>query len=83
MIFDQLFGGFIAMPDDAVLMLGSGTDDWWQVLGVEPTADKRAIQNAYRALAKVHHPDAGGDAEMFKRLRAAYEQGVAKFKQVM
>ena len=79
-IFDQLFGGFIATPDDTVLMLGDGNDEWWTVLGVEPTADKRAIQNAYRALAKVHHPDSGGDAETFRRLRVAYDKGMAKFK---
>jgi len=79
-IFDQLFGGFIATPDDTVLMLGDGNDEWWIVLGVEQTSDKRAIQNAYRALAKIHHPDAGGDIEMFKRLRSAYDKGIAKFK---
>ena len=79
-IFDQLFGGFIATPDDTVLMLGDGSGEWWTVLGVESTADKRAIQNAYRALAKVHHPDSGGDAETFRRLRVAYDKGMAKFK---
>ena len=79
-IFDQLFGGFIATPDDTVLMLGDGSDEWWTVLGVEQTADKRAIQNAYRALSKIHHPDAGGDTETFKRLRMAYDKGMVKFK---
>ena len=79
-IFDQLFGGFIATPDDTVLMLGDGNDEWWIVLGVEQTSDKRAIQNAYRALAKIHHPDAGGDAGTFKRLRMAYDKGMVKFK---
>ena len=79
-IFDQLFGGFIATPDDTVLMLGDGNDEWWIVLGVEQTSDKRAIQNAYRALAKTHHPDAGGDIEMFKRLRSAYDKGMARFQ---
>lgn len=79
-VFESLFGGFIATPDDTVLMLGDGTDDWWKVLGVEQTADKRAVQNAYRALAKVHHPDAGGDEAMFKRLRYAYDKGIARFK---
>lgn len=78
-VFESLFGGFIATPDDNVLLLGDGSE-WWAVLGVEQTADKRAIQNAYRALAKVHHPDAGGDAEMFKKLRAAYDKAIARFK---
>lgn len=35
-------------------------------------ADKSAVVNAYRALAKVHHPDAGGNPDDFKRLRTAY-----------
>lgn len=76
-IFDQLFGGFIATPDDTVLMLGSGGASWWEVLGVEPNADVQAVKNAFRALAKTHHPDAGGDPEDFKRLRGAYDQALA------
>lgn len=79
-IFESLFGGFIATPEDTVLMLGDGSEDWWKVLGVEQTADKRALQNAFRALAKIHHPDAGGDAQTFAKLRAAYDKGMARFK---
>lgn len=79
-VFESLFGGFIATPDDMVLMLGDGSEQWWTVLGVEQIADKRAVQNAYRALSKAHHPDAGGDSEMFKRLRQAYDKGMARFK---
>lgn len=32
------------------------------------------IKRAYKKLAKVHHPDAGGDAEKFKRLSEAHRQ---------
>jgi len=32
------------------------------------------IKRAYKKLAKVHHPDVGGDAEKFKRLNAAHQQ---------
>jgi len=55
-----------------VLLLGSG-NEWWGVLGISRTASRAEIVNAYRALAKIHHPDVGGDADEFKRLRAAYE----------
>lgn len=71
--FAQFFLGFEAVPDDTVLMLGSGSDAWWEVLGLERTATKLDIQNAYRSLSKVHHPDAGGDEARFRRLRAAYD----------
>lgn len=74
---DQFFAGFEALPDDTVLMLGSGRQDWWEVLGVQSTATKPEIISAFRALARVHHPDAGGDAGTFKRLRQAYETGLA------
>ena len=32
------------------------------------------IKSAYKKLAKVHHPDVGGDAEEFKRLNEAHQQ---------
>jgi DnaJ-class molecular chaperone len=31
------------------------------------------LQAAYRALAKQHHPDAGGDQEQFLRVQAAWD----------
>ena len=32
------------------------------------------IKSAYKKLAKIHHPDAGGDAERFKKLNEAHHQ---------
>jgi DnaJ domain len=32
------------------------------------------IKSAYKKLAKIHHPDMGGDAEEFKKLNAAHQQ---------
>lgn len=32
------------------------------------------IKSAYKKLAKIHHPDMGGDAEKFKKLNAAHQQ---------
>jgi len=74
-IFQRIFGGFIATPDDSVLMLSDGSKPWFEVLGVRPDAGREAIRNAYRALSKIHHPDNGGSADDFRRLRIAYEQG--------
>jgi len=73
-VFAQFFLGFAATPDDTTLLLGSGQAEWWDILGVDPDADQEAIINAYRALARVHHPDVGGNAEDFRRLRGAYEK---------
>lgn len=36
--------------------------------------DHGAAKRAYRALARTHHPDHGGDAATFQRLRLAYER---------
>jgi hypothetical protein len=39
--------------------------------------DPDAAKRAYRTLARTHHPDRGGDAATFHRLRLAYERLVA------
>lgn len=75
--FQRFFQPFAATPDDSVLLLGDGNCSWWEVLGVSESTTKGEITNAYRALAKVHHPDVGGSSEDFVRLRRAYEAGLA------
>lgn len=73
--FTTFFAGWAATPDDTSLLLGSG--QWWDALGVSREATQEEIRNAFRALAKVHHPDAGGKSEDFIRLRKAYDEGMA------
>lgn len=72
--FARFFLPFEATPDDTVLLLGDGRASWWEVLGVDRTAGREEVMNAYRALARLHHPDVGGNEDDFKRLRAAYEE---------
>ena len=50
--------------------------DPWRTLGLSPGATQDEIRRAYRRLAKVNHPDAGGDAALprFLAIQAAYEQ---------
>ncbi len=46
--------------------------NYYQMLGVEETADIEEIRIAFRKLVKVHHPDQGGDPEFFRSLNQAY-----------
>lgn len=64
------FAGFAALPATSN---GHGTA-WWEVLGVSPGASPEEIELAYRRLARVYHPDAGGSHEAFLRLAEAYQQ---------
>lgn len=44
------------------------------VLSVPFDAPAEVIKQAYRQLAKQHHPDLGGNVEQFQRVQQAYEQ---------
>jgi hypothetical protein len=74
--FDLIFTALEAPLDPNVLLLGNG-DEWWDVLGISRNATKAEIVNAYKSLAKIHHPDVGGAKEDFIRLRHAYERAIA------
>lgn len=45
----------------------------YSILGVTESTPWDQIKKAFRKLAMQHHPDKGGDAEMFKKVRAAFE----------
>jgi curved DNA-binding protein len=51
--------------------------DYYEILGVAPNADKKAIQQTFRQLARKHHPDVNPgnkDAEeKFKTINEAYQ----------
>lgn len=68
-MLDAALAGFIALP-------AGGNNDWWRVLGVAPTADCTIIEAAWRALAKRHHPDAGGDPAQFRAVQEAFQQAL-------
>ncbi len=45
----------------------------YQILGVREGATKKEIQDAFRKLALEHHSDRGGDIELFKKIKQAYD----------
>jgi len=50
-----------------------GLIDPYVMLGIDREAGDQAIRSAWRKAAKTAHPDAGGDAEHFGKLQAAYD----------
>lgn len=45
----------------------------YETLGVSRDATDTDITRAYKTLARTHHPDKGGDEEMFKKVQRAYD----------
>jgi len=48
-------------------------DNYYELLGVDKDSSIEEIKKKYRVLAKRHHPDLGGNTEMFERVTEAYE----------
>ncbi len=44
-----------------------------QILGITSAATEGEIKKAYRTLSRTHHPDRGGNAEVFQKIAKAYE----------
>ncbi|KWU42199.1 hypothetical protein RHOSPDRAFT_36239 [Rhodotorula sp. JG-1b] len=47
-------------------------DQHYRTLGITPGASETEVRTAFKALARLHHPDKGGDEEKFKEIRHAY-----------
>ena len=47
--------------------------NYYDMLGVSETASDREIKQAFKNLAKEHHPDRGGDTTKFKEANEAYD----------
>ena len=71
---DRVFTGFAALP------AAHTYQPWFSVLGVNKDADEESIKETYRQLAKLHHPDKGGDAGKFNQIQTAYEEGLQQLK---
>lgn len=53
--------------------MSGGQEDLYGLLGVDRKADVKEIRTAYKDLSKIHHPDKGGNEEMFKKISHAHE----------
>lgn len=45
----------------------------YKTLGIDQSASSEDVKQAYRRLAKEHHPDVGGNSETFRQITEAYE----------
>ena len=45
----------------------------YDLLGVSPKATQEEIKRAFRKKSLTHHPDKGGDSEIYKTINSAYE----------
>ncbi len=52
--------------------------DPFAALYLLPSAPVEVVKAAYRALATIHHPDHGGDAERMKAINAAYSEATQR-----
>lgn len=74
---DAAFQGFKALPSPEMVMAMPQLRSWHVVLGVSPEAPPEVRKAAYRALARMYHPDQGGTRQAWDELqRAAKEAGV-------
>lgn len=48
-------------------------ENYYEILGVDENAKPDVIKKSYRKLAKEHHPDKGGDENLFKKISQAYD----------
>jgi hypothetical protein len=66
----------ISRPTDGRSSSSSSTNagDWYRALHLLPTAPPPVIDAAYKALARLHHPDLGGDTTAMQRINAAYDR---------
>jgi DnaJ-domain-containing protein 1 len=65
----QAFRGYMALPAPR----GNGSDPF-DILGIPKNSSFDQVKDAYRNIARAHHPDtSGSDGEFFKIAKEAYE----------
>lgn len=69
----ELRGDVKPEADDGPAPAPSNLDMCYRLLGLSPSATWEDIERAYRAKAKKHHPDHGGDEDAMRALNEAYQ----------
>lgn len=54
--------------------------DPYKILGISQDSTLEKVKEAYRALAREHHPDKGGNADKFKIMKSAFKMIVDNIK---
>lgn len=74
-IYQQIFKEEFSPYGNPFQILGcfDGFIDYYLILGLSPVCTSEDIKKAYRTKAKTAHPDTGGDPEVFKQLKEAYD----------
>ncbi|MCC6525802.1 MAG: J domain-containing protein [Polyangiaceae bacterium] len=62
---------------DGARSAAAAPESAWQILGVARDATAEELKRAFRRRALETHPDRGGDAAAFRRVKAAYERALA------
>ena len=70
-VTDRVFQGFKALP---------APKRWWDILGVPSDATEEEIKQAYRDLARKHHPDMGGDGAQLAEINVANKEAMEQFR---
>lgn len=71
---DQAFAGYQALPAQAA--------SWFTVLEFDqPPTIWDVIESRFKSLARVHHPDKGGNPETMAKINAAYDTAKEEFGQ--
>ena len=69
-MMEAAFTGFMALPEKSSASYSSP----YELLGVPADASIDQIREAYKKMAKLYHPDAGGSADAFIAIKDAYDK---------
>lgn len=73
---EKHFDGFARLPEKAT------AEAWWETLQTYHDATREMIDKAFRAMAKTHHPDVGGDVEKWHKISDAYDTAISSTTKV-